>query len=65
MEKKRTASCGKFSSEFGTALPRPCGISEHALTVLEFHRVLEQVAAFRVGGRAEGGAGVTMGSFFG
>ena len=65
MGKKRTASCGKFSSEFGTTLPRPCGMSEHALAVLEFHRVLEQVAAFRVGGRAEGGAGVTVGSFFG
>ena len=44
MERKRTASSGKSSRESGTALPRFRGMSEHALTVLDFHRVLEQVA---------------------
>ena len=44
MEKKRTASSGKNSREYGAALPRFRGMSEHALTVLEFHRALEQVA---------------------
>ncbi|MCH7889967.1 MAG: hypothetical protein IH921_00550, partial [Gemmatimonadetes bacterium] len=44
MEKKRTASSGKHSREYGTAVPRLQGMSEHALTVLDFHRALEQVA---------------------
>ena len=44
MEKKRTASSGSSSREYGSALPRSGGMSEHALTVLEFHRALEQVA---------------------
>ena len=44
MEKKRTASSGKSSREYGPALPRLRGMSEHALSVLEFHRALEQVA---------------------
>ena len=52
MEKKRTASSGKNSREYGTALPRFRGMNEHALTVLEFHRALEQVA-----GRATSEAG--------
>ncbi len=44
MERKRTASFGKSSREGGAALPCRCGMSEHALTVLDFYGALEQVA---------------------
>ncbi len=52
MERKRTASSGRSSRESGRALPRFRGMSDHALTVLDFHRALEQVA-----GRATSEAG--------
>ena len=77
MERKRTALSEKNLREShvseGTALPRFLRMSEHALTVLDFHRasvswkaLLEDdggVSTFRVAGRAEGGAGVTVASF--
>ncbi len=53
MERKRTASSGKSSREHGTARSRRgssaavvgfLAMSEHALTVLDFHRALGQVA---------------------
>ena len=44
MEKKRTASSGKNSRDFGTVLPGLRGMSGHALTVLDFHGALKQVA---------------------
>ncbi len=44
MERKRTASFGRSSRECASALSRFRGMSEHALTVLDFHRALEQVA---------------------
>ena len=52
MERKRTASSGKNSRVCDTALPHFREMSEHALTVLEFRRALEQVA-----GRATSEAG--------
>ena len=54
MERKRTASSGKNLRESERALPRRRGMSEHALTVLDFPRALEQVA-----GRATSEAGRT------
>ena len=44
MERKRTASSGKNSRDFGTVLLGLRGMSGHALTVLDFHGALEQVA---------------------
>jgi hypothetical protein len=83
MERKRTASSAKSSREHGTARSRRgssaavvgfLAMSEHALTVLDFHRVLEQVADRATSGPGQaavlylaaafgsrvGGAGVTV-----
>ena len=50
--KQRVAHMAHNHHESGTALPRLGGMSEHALTVLDFHRALEHVA-----GRATSEAG--------